>query len=368
MYAAIDGADHVQVAEGGVLHIGERCCRTRAVEVEGERVAVALEGAYIGVGVVAYLGAHGDVGHEDGVHLAVALGRLHAVGKGVPVGSAAYDDGVGIAFAHHLVLPLVGEGLVVHGDDEGHLIGHAGAVERHRLLSGRYLVGGEHDGGGVNGMAVAVDGHEAHLHLCAAVPHGAQLVFIAPAHLDAAGRIVVPGCRIGVAHLQQVQVFQRAALRSGCGIVVESPQLACRGTHHYIVGRDGAALELCLGEVGGDQRVLETIVGRALLEEHRADGLHLFYVVLEAAQHDELVAVDDVLAVGILHFPRQLHRAAIAELVVRAVAQLCGGELLRLVHHTVVFVFAVLRASVNREIGIKMHTPVLIGGRYGDEA
>ena len=97
LLAARDGAGGVQIADGGVAHTveGSNVLLVVVLLVVGQRVAVAVEGTTVGGTVGAAIVTGGDVGTEHGVDIVLALGVLHALAEGVPVGRRGDAHGVG---------------------------------------------------------------------------------------------------------------------------------------------------------------------------------------------------------------------------------------------------------------------------------
>ena len=109
LLAALLCASRVQAPDGGVANITEGChARRTARPVEGQRVAVAQQGAGVGT---AFRIAHPDhcaaevdvVGHDAAER---SFSVVHALGKGLPVVGGAQDD---ISF-------LIGDGVEAKGE------------------------------------------------------------------------------------------------------------------------------------------------------------------------------------------------------------------------------------------------------------
>ena len=196
LLVAADGASRAQVAEGGILYKLEWCfILVACADVHGQRVAVAVEGAAVGIAVIAATGGGRDVGHEHGIDIILALGRNHLFAEGVPVGCRRDAHGIGqVPRAQRR-----GAGVDIHAD----VILHAGARQVDDLLAGVALVLRQFVGLGVNQFAGVVTHGDHHHHLSAAVPHGVRFVAIFPVDADRIGPLV--GERGGVV-LQAQQV------------------------------------------------------------------------------------------------------------------------------------------------------------------
>ena len=197
LLAARDGAGGVQIADGGVAHTveGSNVLLVVVLLVVGQRVAVAVEGTTVGGTVGAAIVTGGDVGTEHGVDIVLALGVLHALAEGVPVGRRGDAHGVGqVPRAQRR-----GAGIDIHTD----VVLHAGAREVDGLLAGVALVLRQFVGLGVNQFAGVVTHGDLHHQFGAAVPHGVRFAAIFPVDADTIGPLV--GERGGVV-LQTQQV------------------------------------------------------------------------------------------------------------------------------------------------------------------
>ncbi len=171
-------------------------------------MAVALKCATVGGTASAYplVDVDADVGHQVGIHVVFSLGLFHLLNESVPVGIRANGDIDSHPCKGKLVGVLIAGYGFAHPHTEVDHVKDARAVELHHLLARRDLLVGEHDGGGIDGLGISVEGREAHRHLCATVPDGIALGAVVPLNPDGALRLVFPlGCVAGV-HLQQVQV------------------------------------------------------------------------------------------------------------------------------------------------------------------
>ena len=77
----------MQVADDGIANVAERSnALFILVDIDGQRMAIALERASEGLAAVCPNHIrHADVGHERGVHIALTAGILHHGTEGVPV-------------------------------------------------------------------------------------------------------------------------------------------------------------------------------------------------------------------------------------------------------------------------------------------
>ena len=190
LLAARDGAGGVQVADGGVAHTveGSNVLLVVVLLVVGQRVAVAVEGTTVGGTVGAAIVTGGDVGTEHGVDIVLALGVLHALAEGVPVGRRRDAHGVGqVPGAQRRCA-----GIDIHTD----VVLHAGAREVDGLGACAALFVGQFVGLGVHLFAGFVTHGDDHHQLGAAVPHGVRLLDIVPIHADGIGPLVGPLGRV----------------------------------------------------------------------------------------------------------------------------------------------------------------------------
>ena len=196
LLAARDSARRAQVADGGIFDILEGSFILVArTDVDGQRMAVAVEDATVGIVVIATTVSSADVGAEYGVDIILALGFLHLAAEGVPVGCRRDAHGIG------QVPGAQGRraGVDIHAD----VILHAGARQVDDLLAGVALVLRQFVGLGVNQFAGVVTHGDLHHQFGAAVPHGVRFVAIFPVDADRIGPLV--GERGGVV-LQAQQV------------------------------------------------------------------------------------------------------------------------------------------------------------------
>ena len=177
LLAARDSARRAQVADGGIFDILEGSFILVArTDVDGQRMAVAVEGASVGIVVIATTVSSADVGAEYGVDIILALGFLHLAAEGVPVGHRRDAYGVG------LVPGAQGRraGVDIHTD----VVLHAGARQVDDLLAGVALVLRQFVGLGVHQFAGVVPHGDHHHQFGAAVPHGVRFVAIFPVDAD----------------------------------------------------------------------------------------------------------------------------------------------------------------------------------------
>ena len=196
LLAARDSARRAQVADGGIFDILEGSFILVArTDVDGQRMAVAVEDATVGIVVIATTVSSADVGAEYGVDIILALGFLHLAAEGVPVGCRRDAHGIGqVPGAQRRRA-----GIDIHTD----VVLHAGAREVDGLLAGVALVLRQFVGLGVNQFAGVVTHGDLHHQFGAAVPHGVRFVAIFPVDADRIGPLV--GERGGVV-LQAQQV------------------------------------------------------------------------------------------------------------------------------------------------------------------
>ena len=91
MLSAVDRTRHMQVLYGGILYGGEGGCKMIVVplNLDVQRMAVAIEGASVGVCVHSHTTRDADVGIHDGIDVAVASRALNSRTETLPVGRIA---------------------------------------------------------------------------------------------------------------------------------------------------------------------------------------------------------------------------------------------------------------------------------------